>query len=187
MTVWTWLSQNKEWVFSGAGLTAIGLAVWLIRKLFSRPTAANNVTQSANVTVSPTFNNSVVVPPTNSTFSQARYAEWQKVDAEMRACLRTIGSTFVPIDSYRPGDPRTDPNAAIQRGYDALRGSLLIANIIITSGLFEKWNALVLYVQKRHEPREPGQRGVPTPVGFDMLAAGFLAALGEVAREDLGA
>jgi hypothetical protein len=187
-------------VFSGAGLTAIAVLVWIVRKLFPRPPIAApsmiqspaisvspTVTQSPSITVSPTFNNSVVVPPSNSNFSQARYAEWQKLDTELRACIRTMGATFVPLYTYRPGDPRTDPGTAIERGYDALRGSLLIANVLIKSGLMDQWNALVIYVHKRHEPREPDQRGVPTPVGFDLRAAQFLALLGETAREDLGA
>jgi hypothetical protein len=198
--MWTWLAQNKEWVFSGAGLTVIGLGIWIVRRLFPRPpvgaphvtqsptiTVAPSVTQSPTITVAPTFNNSVVVPPNNSTFSHARYAEWQRLDKDLRACLRAMAGTFLPLNSYKPGDPEADPRAAIQHGYDALQGSLLIADVIMKSGLLDKWNDLVVYTHSRHEPRDPEQRGVPTPIGFDLRAKDFLITLGRVAREDLGA
>ncbi len=57
--MWNWLTQNKEWLFSGAGLTALALVAWLVRRMLNRqpsPVPANSVTQSPNITVSPVFN-----------------------------------------------------------------------------------------------------------------------------------
>jgi hypothetical protein len=196
----TWLAQNKEWVFSGVGIAVISVAVWLVRKLISRSrvealavtqspaiSMSPSITQSPSITVSPTFNNSVVVPPNNSTFSHARYAEWQRLDTELRPCLRAMSTRFLPFNAYKPGDPHEDPDAAMQHAYDVLHGSLLIADVIEKSGLLEKWNTLVKYVYARELPREPNQRGIPTQFGFASQAEEFLQTLGRVAREDLGA
>src|SRR6267143_486574 len=63
--MWNWLVQNKEWFFSGAGLTALALIAWLVRKMLNRqpsPLPANSVTQSPNITVSPVFNLSEMRP-----------------------------------------------------------------------------------------------------------------------------
>jgi hypothetical protein len=61
--MWEWLTQNKEWVFSGAGLTALGVVWWVFTRLLGPrraptpvPAPANTVTQAPNITVSPTFN-----------------------------------------------------------------------------------------------------------------------------------
>jgi len=124
-----------------------------------------------------------IVPPT-STFAQARYEEWRKLDRVLRASTRAMGYAFLPLNVFRPGDPRNDPGTAIQRGHDALRSPLLIGDALKKSGIFEKWDALVRDAVSAHEPREPGQRGAPTEVGFDMKATEFLEELGRIARED---
>ena len=59
--MWRWLVQNKEWVFSGVGLTVLATIWWVLTKLLpSRrgpsPGSANSVTQAPTITVSPTFN-----------------------------------------------------------------------------------------------------------------------------------
>lgn len=59
--MWSWLVENKQWVFSGAGLTVIATIVWFIRKLSTkrqpvRPAVSVNTTQSSNITVSPVIN-----------------------------------------------------------------------------------------------------------------------------------
>src|SRR5882762_356122 len=61
--MWDWIAQNKEWFFSGAGLTILGI-IWsvLIKPSGSKreaalvPAPANTVTQAPIITVSPTFN-----------------------------------------------------------------------------------------------------------------------------------
>jgi hypothetical protein len=132
--------------------------------------------------------NVVVLPsPASGVFSQARYDEWRKLDEELRASIRAMGYAFVPIHAYKEGDLRCDPDAAIQRGYDALQSRLLVADALKRNGIFEKWDALVLYVHSAHEPRERGQRGAPTEVGFNLRAKEFLEELGRIARKDLGA
>jgi hypothetical protein len=59
--MWYWLAKNKEWLFSGVGVTALVGAWWFFRGvLISRsdplPKRANRVTQTPTITVSPTFN-----------------------------------------------------------------------------------------------------------------------------------
>ena len=61
IAIWHWVVRNKEWLFSGAGLTVLGIVWWLVKGLWgpeggqqSPPT--NQVTQSPSITVSPTFN-----------------------------------------------------------------------------------------------------------------------------------
>src|SRR5580692_378722 len=55
--MWDWLNQNKEWVFSGAGITALGVIWWAISKLGSKrePATSPSVNQSPSITVSPTI------------------------------------------------------------------------------------------------------------------------------------
>lgn len=48
-----WLIQNKEWVFSGAGLTILAIIGWVFRKLWS--SKREPPAQPPNITVSPTF------------------------------------------------------------------------------------------------------------------------------------
>ena len=59
--MWNWLAKNKEWLFSGVGVTALVGAWWFFRKLLiSRsdplPAPVNQVTQTPTITVSPIFN-----------------------------------------------------------------------------------------------------------------------------------
>jgi hypothetical protein len=57
--MWSWLTQNKEWLFSGAGLTVLAVIVWFVRNILKREPSvppANSVTQSPSITVSPVFN-----------------------------------------------------------------------------------------------------------------------------------
>lgn len=51
-----WILQNKTWLFSGAGLTVLGMGWWLLKKLFpSNPVPPSNPSgpPNVNVTVSP--------------------------------------------------------------------------------------------------------------------------------------
>jgi hypothetical protein len=123
----------------------------------------------------------------SSTFSQARYVEWKKLEEVLRSCTRAMGYAFLPLNAFRPGDERNDPRAAVQQGFDALNGSILLADTLMRSGLRDKWKELVFYVHSRYEPREPKQRGGPTEIGFDIRASEFLNELIRFAREDLGA
>lgn len=57
--MWKWVVQNKEWLFSGAGLTALGIIWWVLAKLRGsrrEPPPATSITQAPTITVSPTFN-----------------------------------------------------------------------------------------------------------------------------------
>jgi len=52
-TVWDWIVQNKQCVFSGIGVTAIIVLWWLIKKLFSGDKL--NPPSGININVSPTI------------------------------------------------------------------------------------------------------------------------------------
>lgn len=59
--MWQWLIQNKEWIFSGIGVTVLSLASWLLTKIRSPKRASqvpvsNTVTQAPQVVINPTFN-----------------------------------------------------------------------------------------------------------------------------------
>ena len=59
--MWDWLVQNREWLFSGAGLTALAIIWWVLTKLRGSrrehpPPPTNTITQAPMTTVSPTFN-----------------------------------------------------------------------------------------------------------------------------------
>ncbi len=56
-----WISQNKQWVFSGAGITVLAAVWWFLTKLNAKspaasPSISNTVTQSPVITVAPVIN-----------------------------------------------------------------------------------------------------------------------------------
>lgn len=54
--MWEWVVQNKQWVFSGAGLTVLAAAWWLFTKLLPKSEAAAPTTvQSPTVTQAPSI------------------------------------------------------------------------------------------------------------------------------------
>jgi len=60
-----WISQNKEWIFSGAGIAVLAAMWWLVKKLSRSASSAaptsisNSVNQAPVINVAPVFN----VPP----------------------------------------------------------------------------------------------------------------------------
>ena len=58
--MWEWIVQNKEWVFSGAGLTAIGGLWWLVTKFWPKREAPNTTIQALSASIAP----SIVMNPT---------------------------------------------------------------------------------------------------------------------------
>jgi hypothetical protein len=80
----TWLAQNKEWVFSGAGIAAFGVLWWLLKKLSATSPVASAVTQAPQVTISPTFNlsQSAATPETSQKQSPAVAPLRSVVEAE---------------------------------------------------------------------------------------------------------
>lgn len=58
--MWQWIAQNRQWLFSGVAISVIGVAVWLLKKLFQRHDAPPKL----NINVSPTI--SPVISPTVS-------------------------------------------------------------------------------------------------------------------------
>jgi hypothetical protein len=63
--MWDWIVQNKQWVFSGAGVSIIAAVLWFLSKLF-RPepktpaptSASNSVVQAPVISVAPVFHSS---------------------------------------------------------------------------------------------------------------------------------
>jgi len=58
-----WIVQNRQWLFSGAGISIIGASLWLLKKLFrvepKTPQPApisNSVVQAPVISVAPVFN-----------------------------------------------------------------------------------------------------------------------------------
>jgi len=56
-----WISQNKQWVFSGAGITVLAAVWWFLNKAqcqisAASPSISNTVTQSPVITVAPVIN-----------------------------------------------------------------------------------------------------------------------------------
>jgi len=59
--MWDWIIQNKRWVFSGAGVTALGILWWLVTKFWRRePAPAITTTQAPSTNITP----SIVMNPT---------------------------------------------------------------------------------------------------------------------------
>ncbi len=58
--MWRWIVQNKEWVFSGAGVTALGVLWWFVTKFWSKREAAISTTQVPSTNIAP----SIVMSPT---------------------------------------------------------------------------------------------------------------------------
>jgi hypothetical protein len=90
--MWPWIVENKEWRFSGAAISVLGIIWWVFTKLrgskreFQPTTAvANTVTQSPTITVSPTFNfpqePRSAEPPHNQTVSvRFKHSSVQEID-----------------------------------------------------------------------------------------------------------
>jgi hypothetical protein len=51
--MWPWLLQNKQWVFSGIGVTALGALWWAITRLWPNRKAAVTTFQASNANISP--------------------------------------------------------------------------------------------------------------------------------------
>jgi len=58
--MWRWIVQNKEWVFSGVGVTVVGVLWWLVTKFWSKREAAISTTQASSTNIAP----SIVMSPT---------------------------------------------------------------------------------------------------------------------------
>jgi hypothetical protein len=58
--MWGWIVQNKEWVFSGAGIAALGVLWWVLTKLWPKREAAISTTQAPSTNIAP----SITMSPT---------------------------------------------------------------------------------------------------------------------------
>jgi hypothetical protein len=51
--MWGWIVQNKEWVFSGAGLTALAVLWWLVTKFWPKREAVISTIQAPSTSIAP--------------------------------------------------------------------------------------------------------------------------------------
>jgi hypothetical protein len=58
--MWGWISQNKDWLFSGAAIAALSVLWWFFKNFWSKrevaPVIAPAVTQAPVTTIAPVFN-----------------------------------------------------------------------------------------------------------------------------------
>ena len=62
--VWDWVLQNKAWLFSGLGITVLGIAGWAIKKMLSSGMPQFNINVSPNIStvISPIQSNIQITP-----------------------------------------------------------------------------------------------------------------------------
>ncbi len=202
------ISQHVTWLFDGVGgLIVVGVVGWLIKRFLdpkresvkgkveatsnsgNASVSASPVASGSNISqtvISPTLN---VTLPTSSSVSVSpeRYKEWRDLIDEMDTAIEDMAHVFVPPGTYRPGDPRNDPYAGARKGARVLSSRILIAERLKKHGITEKWNDIVNYVVAAMQPRDPTQRGAPTPTGYSLKVGELRSALNLAAREDLGA
>lgn len=74
--MWNWLAQNKEWVFSGAGVTALSSLVWLIWTMYRRvatpETSPNRLPPLPSISSSPVEQSGRATPLTPDARPQLR-------------------------------------------------------------------------------------------------------------------
>lgn len=118
---WRW--DNRQWVFSGAGVTAFIALFYFFRHYFlpaSNPatsvavsaggdavvTTGSKIQQTVNsptvVHSSPTINLSLPTPPAEAP-ARARYEEWRELINELHKSFGQIGFAFLPINVITPG------------------------------------------------------------------------------------
>ena len=88
--VWDWLAQNKQWIFSGVGVTALAVIWWLGRKLLG---GSKNNTSGSNSQVNIHFS-----PNISQTNTQTFVSERKSTGAESQPDIRFIrhSSEFNP-------------------------------------------------------------------------------------------
>jgi hypothetical protein len=202
-----WLWENRQWVFSGVGLSVVALGAWIFRaslaRLFRKPqpsaavplqgdvsvgdgspvAAGNNIQQ----TIKDSYNTTVALP---ALVANKRYEEWQKLIQEFPKILDEMAEAF-SNKSWRQGgiiDVDGDdqkPFAAIRRGNLMVQGQLYIAEVFKNSGLLDKWNELVKGTEAGDFERGPNELGYSSISRFMRKKHTFMAELTRVAREDL--
>jgi hypothetical protein len=60
--MWSWILQNKQWVFSGAGVTALAVLWWLATKLWPKGETATSTTQAPITSIAPVITNTINFP-----------------------------------------------------------------------------------------------------------------------------
>ena len=200
-----WLWDNRQWVFSGAGVTALVALFYFFRHYFLPPSnpattsvavsaggdvvvaTGSKIQQTVNtptvVNSSPTINLSLPAPPAEAR-ARAKYEEWRELIKELHESLGQIGYAFYPILAISP-DGSNDYEAGIRRGFHVIRNRILIAEPLKKARILEEFEEMVQYAVSAHNPRDPNQHGCPTMNGFDMKASAFEDELMEIARKDV--
>ncbi len=126
--MWNWLAQNKEWVFSGVGLTVIAVGCWLVKRIFTRTFTAsptNNVTQAPVINVAPLFN----LPHTTS--------EKPKIESSAASTARpdVEGQDGRPVLRSLP--PRISFVTESEYGYGFIEGGDSLRAVIATFRMYK--------------------------------------------------
>jgi hypothetical protein len=123
-TAWGWILQNKEWIFSGIGVTVLAALLWLIRKMFGgkRNDPPPGININVSPTISPTSNQSnTTSPPDGNRQSTTQPVPDIKALTYKAAFARGIGtgkSCF--IISFRNDGWADATNVIAHIGYNSL-------------------------------------------------------------------
>jgi hypothetical protein len=93
--MWKWLAQNKEWVFSGAGVALIGAISWLVREMLTRTSTtppAASITQAPVITVAPMINlpHTALEKPKNEPSAATTARPTEELQQDGRPVLRCL-------------------------------------------------------------------------------------------------
>lgn len=124
--MWNWIITNKEWVFSGVGISILAMALWFLRKLFfGSPVAAapvqtntNTVNQSPviNINVPPTSAPSEQKPDAQTTLPATRVRPEPKEEPDLRPQIYSLEPRIIHVSEVDP-----EEGTGIVEGGDALR------------------------------------------------------------------
>src|ERR1700722_8376386 len=110
--MWSWLLQNKQWVFSGAGLTLLAVRWWIATKLWPKhrqevatvevSTAQVNPNVSPNIspTFAPVITNTIHLPEQRTSEKpQQALVEPSTPKARPNLCVEAIKSTKIALQN----------------------------------------------------------------------------------------
>lgn len=111
--MWEWVVQNKQWIFSGSGITALGVVWWLVVKFWPKREAAISTTQAPTLVQAPSISPSITMNPTINFPIETRAPEQPK--------------QIAPPAPAVPAAPKARPNLcveAIKVGKISLEGDI---------------------------------------------------------------
>lgn len=63
--MWRWISENRQWLFSGAAISLIAGVIWFFKKLLQTRDAQPNLSVNISPTISPVISPTVSLNPSN--------------------------------------------------------------------------------------------------------------------------